>query len=69
MERFRVWPLLDRLLERYWTPDRGWTPKETWASEDLVNLEIFANSELQRRYAEAQGKQVTYVHDSDPSLH
>jgi hypothetical protein len=69
MEKFRVWPLLDRLFQRYWTESRGWSPPETWASEDLVNLEVFANSELQRRYAEAQGKEVTYVSDSDPKLH
>jgi hypothetical protein len=34
-----------------------------------VNLELFANSELQRRYAEAQGKEVTYVSNSNPKLH
>jgi hypothetical protein len=69
MEKFRAWPLLDRLLDRYWNEERGWTPHETWATEDLVNLEVFANGELQRRYAEAQGKEITYVRDADPKLH
>jgi len=41
--------LLDRILQVYYSLGDEWVPVECWDTEDLVELEIFVNSELQRR--------------------
>ena len=41
--------LLDRIVLVYYTMGDEWVPVESWDTEDLVELEIFVNSELQRR--------------------
>lgn len=40
--------LLDELMEKYWMGD-SWMPVEHWEAHYLVDLEILANGELQRR--------------------
>lgn len=55
MEKFLSWPLFDRLVEKYWNEETGWTMVRRWAAKDLADLEIFANTELQRRAAAREG--------------
>lgn len=56
MPKFRLCPLVEDLIDKYWEPDTGWVAVSRWAAEDLVNMEIFANSELQRRAHARQGR-------------
>lgn len=47
--------LMDALMRKYYNWDMDeWHPVETWEPEDLVDLEIMANGELQRREHERQ---------------
>ena len=41
--------ILESLMVKYYDPYCQWLPLEEWDSEDLVDLEIMANGELQRR--------------------
>ena len=56
MAIYRHWPLFENLVWKYFDEDTGWTAVAEWDAQDLVNLELFANAELQRRGALLEGK-------------
>lgn len=57
MAIYRHWPLVEILITKYFDENTGWTAVSEWDAQDLVNLELFANAELQRRGALLEGKE------------
>lgn len=53
MRKFSPCPPIENIVWKYFDEENiEWTPVAEWDVEDLVDLEVFANAELQRR---AQG--------------
>ena len=46
---FRHWPLFAHLVSSYWNETDGWTPPGEWETADLLRLDAFVTTELQRR--------------------